>query len=251
MHHETIRLVPGADTAVLFIHGIVGTPRHFRDAAPMEAAVPDNWSVCNILLPGHGGSVEEFAHSSMKAWKRRVWEAFAMLARDHEKVLIVGHSMGTLFAMQLADACPDKVAGLFLLACPMRPGLRFFGVVNVLRLAFGRVREDHPLEVATGTACGVETTALLWKYIPWVPRFLELFVEVGRTERLLPRLGTPCVAWQSRRDELVMRHSRKVLERAGTLAVHELAGSTHFYYCPEDQQILLREFRNFCSRVTT
>ena len=30
MHEEYIRDVPGSDTAVLFIHGILGTPNHFR-----------------------------------------------------------------------------------------------------------------------------------------------------------------------------------------------------------------------------
>jgi len=251
MHREFVRLVPGADTAVLFVHGIVGSPRHFRDVIPLEDAVPEGWSVYNVLLPGHGGSVEAFGRSSMKQWKEKVWRVFEELAKTHERILIVGHSMGTLFALQLALAYPEKVSQLFLIAVPMRPGLRLFGVMNVLRLAFGKIREDKPLEVATRLVCGVDATPLLWKYIPWVPRFLELFREIYITEQKMSSLTTPCVAWQSRRDELVMRHSRKVLERAGTLTVNELAGSTHFYYCPEDQQTLLREFRYFCKHVTT
>ena len=30
-HAEYKRMVPGADTAVLFVHGILGTPNHFRE----------------------------------------------------------------------------------------------------------------------------------------------------------------------------------------------------------------------------
>lgn len=56
-HREYVRIVPGAKTAVLFMHGIVGTPNHFRDLLPLVDLVPDDWSVYNVLLPGHGGTV--------------------------------------------------------------------------------------------------------------------------------------------------------------------------------------------------
>ena len=107
-HPETRKQIPGAKAAVMFIHGIVGTPDHFRNMVPLEASVPEHWSVYNLRLPGHGGNVGDFAHSSMCEWKRHVWEAFAELAKDHEKVILVGHSMGTLFALQLAAENPEK-----------------------------------------------------------------------------------------------------------------------------------------------
>lgn len=250
-HPEMKRNVPGAKTAVLFIHGIVGTPRHFRDVLPLESVVPEHWTLYNIRLPGHGGSVEEFGRSSMNRWKRYVRDVFDELAESHEKIVLVGHSMGTLSALQLAVEIPEKVAGLFLLACPMRPCLRFSGIGNMLRLTFGKVREEYPVEAATRDACGVEPTGRIWRYISWIPRFLELFAEVGRTKKLLPRLGRPCVVWQSRRDELVMAASRRVLEKAGTMWVGELPDSTHFYYAEEDRSLLLREFQSFCVQMET
>ena len=48
-HREYIRLVPGADTAVLFLHGIAGTPRHFDARLPLVHLVPENWSVYTVL----------------------------------------------------------------------------------------------------------------------------------------------------------------------------------------------------------
>lgn len=59
----------GADTAVLLIHGIVGTPYHFRDLLPV---VPETWSVYHLLMDGHGGSVEKFARTSMEKRKAQV-----------------------------------------------------------------------------------------------------------------------------------------------------------------------------------
>ena len=39
-HREYRRIVSGADTAVMFLHGIVGTPNHFRDLIPLVDLVP-------------------------------------------------------------------------------------------------------------------------------------------------------------------------------------------------------------------
>ena len=53
MKHESYeRIVPGSDTAVLFLHGILGTPRHFEDFISL---VPDSWSFSAPLLPGQIG----------------------------------------------------------------------------------------------------------------------------------------------------------------------------------------------------
>ncbi len=243
MHHQEYRrLVPGAKTAVMFIHGIVGTPNHFRDMLPLVQMVSENCSVHNLLLDGHGKGVEDFSHSSMQKWKTQVWGAFDALAATHEAVVIVAHSMGTLFAIQLGAEFPEKVRNLFLLAVPLRPWPRLFGVCNMLRLVFHRVREDRPLEMATRSACGITTTRKLWQYLAWIPRYLELFAEIPKAEKLLPSLQIPVLAFQSGLDELVSGRSCWVLERSGTVQLIELRLSTHFYYAPGERERVLAAF---------
>lgn len=245
-HSEYIRLVPGAKTAVLFMHGIVGTPNHFRDLIPLVELVPEAWSVYNVLLDGHGGSIDDFAKTSMKKWKAQVFGIFDDLCRIHDHVVIVGHSMGTLFAMQMALQKPEKVPFLFLIAVPMRPWIRLFGIKNLLKLAFGKLREDVPLEAATRRVAGVDATAQLWKYPKWIPRFLELFREIYLTEKQMDRLSVPCIAWQSRKDELVSNFSYGILKKCGKFELCELPGSTHFYYAPEDQKKVQADFLRRC-----
>lgn len=249
-HSETRRWNPEAKYAALFIHGIVGTPNHFRAVLPLEELVPESWSVYNICQPGHGGSVEAFGKSNIHQWRSHAKAAFEELAEHHEKILIVGHSLGTLFAMQTALALPEKTAGLFLVAVPLRPWVRLFGAVNCLRLVFNRIREDHPLEAATRKVCGVTPTPLVWKYIPWIPRFLELFSEIYRTEKVMGELKVPCVAWQSKKDELVSNLSAGVLRKSGVMEVHELENSTHFYYAPEDAALLRRELQKIIREIS-
>lgn len=249
-HEETRRIVPGAKNAVLFLHGIVGTPNQFRLLLPLEELAPENWSVYNLRYPGHGGDVRDFGRSNMALWRDYARDAFLELAECHEKVLVVGHSMGTLFAMQLALEFPEKVSGAFLVAAPMRPWMRTFCMANCLRLAFGRIRQDRPYEASFRIACGVTPTAYVWRYIPWVPRLIELFVEIGRTEKRMGQLTVPCAAWQSRKDDLVSNLSTPVLRKSGVVEVHELPDSTHFYYAPTDKSIVCEAFTNTIKKIS-
>lgn len=245
-HKEYKRIVPGADTAVLFVHGIVGTPNHFRDLIPLVQQVPENWSVYNVLLPGHGGTADDFAASSMKKWRNHVRSAFSDLAAQHKQVIIVAHSMGTLFAMQLALEFPQKIPLLFLLGVPLRPGVRLTMMRDSLLMVFGKLPPKHIL----WKAAGVTTTMKLWKYLRWVPRFLELFREIYVTEQVMCDLKVPCVAYQSQTDELVMNWTRGVLQRSGVMEVRNLIDSTHFYYVPNDQKTVCDDFAKRIKKIS-
>ena len=136
VHKETIRIIPNADTAVLLIHGICGSPNHFRQLLPIEQQIPQNWSVYNMVLDGHCKSVMDFGRSSMKKWWQQVDGAFRLLAESHSRVIVVGHSMGTLFAMELAKCYPDMIPFLFLLASPVRVSVKPRAVKYLLKISF-------------------------------------------------------------------------------------------------------------------
>lgn len=93
-HKEYIRIVPGSKHAVLMIHGIVGTPKHFEPFLPL---IPEDWTVYNLLLDGHGKGVKEFAQTSMKKWKSQVAARVREILDTHDTLVIAAHSMGGLF----------------------------------------------------------------------------------------------------------------------------------------------------------
>ena len=241
-HREYIRLVPGADTAVLFLHGIAGTPRHFDARLPLVHLVPENWSVYTVLLPGHGGSVEDFSAVTMQHWKQYVWKTFDALAETHQRIILAGHSMGTLFALQLAMERQEKVPFLFLIAVPLCPRLSVSSVIHSWRLIFAGNRGLNEKQSAMYQCGSVTLTKKLWKYIPWSRNFLSLLVEARKTKKALPQLQTKCVAIQSRHDELVARRSAKFLKNCSCVQCHELQGSTHFYYIPDETQFVQDTF---------
>ena len=115
-HKPYIREVDNAKGVVLFIHGILSTPRHFDYLIP---AVPDDFSVYNILLDGHGGSVQDFSKTSMTKWKNQVKDLLDDLCERYDSVILVGYSMGTLLSI---DALPryNNIRGLLLLNSPLQ-----------------------------------------------------------------------------------------------------------------------------------
>lgn len=88
----------GADTVLLFIHGIVEGPAQFRPL--FRAAERRGISAVSLLLPGHGSDGRAFARSRMRQWQEYVDAAAAHLRRRYPHVVLVGHSMGGLLAME-------------------------------------------------------------------------------------------------------------------------------------------------------
>lgn len=245
-HASQIRIAPGAKQAVLFLHGILGTPRHFSHILNLVGCVPDDWSYYNLLLDGHGGTVSDFSRASMKMWKDQVWAVFQELSRNHECVVIVGHSMGTLFALQLAVEFPRKIPALFLLGSPIRPWVSAAGFNCSLRAMFGLCRQDHPAERSILEAGGTVLTKKLWRYIPWIPNMIALLREAYKTEKILPNLQTKTIVFQSRRDEMVSNISGKILAKYAPVNLTTLEDATHFYYPERDKERIYSAFAEVC-----
>lgn len=243
-HEETVRIISGAKTAVLFIHGIAGTPDHFRRGIlPLEDLVPEDFSVYNVLIEGHGKQVGDFSRSSMEKWITQVMGIFDSLCATHDRVVIAGHSMGTLFAVKMALERQEKVPLLFLIDCPLRVGVKPFGVVNMIRLSFGCLNPEDPVQAATGRVSSITHTWQVWKYIGWLPRLAELIRQMHLTAHSVSQLSVKCVAFQSKHDELVSCRSCDILRKSGKVEVHGLPNSTHFYYAPKDIQKVRCAFR--------
>lgn len=232
------RIVPGASTAVLFLHGIVGTPDHFRVFVPL---VPDSVSVCNLLLLGHGGSVKDFSKASMAAWNRQVDETVNRLLETHEHLVIAAHSMGTLFAIRQAIVRKDRIKALYLLASPLRIRMKWNSVTNSLKTCMGLQKND-PVSLAAKEAYGIAADWRLWRYLGWIPRYLELLRESKKTRDYLPDLTTPCHVFQSRNDEVVSVRSCDLFAENPNITCSILEHSSHYYYHPQDLAFLKQQF---------
>ena len=223
--------------AVLFIHGILGTPRHFEPFLPL---VPAGWAVTNLRLKGHGGSARDFSAASMDKWKLQVRRAADRLRTEHGSVVIAAHSMGALLAIR--EAAERPVAALFLLNVPLKLRITA-GMLRNLRGVFSeRVCKDDAWARAARDACGTKLGGNIFHYAGWIPRFLELFAEMRRAERLIPQIDAPCAAYVALKDELLSVRTGELLAKNPRISVRVLAGSGHYYYSPEDTLLLRKDF---------
>ena len=240
---QELQLVPGADTAILFIHGILGTPDQFR---PFLQLVPSNWTLCNILLKGHCGSVRDFSSASMAEWKRQVHETLRELQLSHDRVIIAAHSMGALFAIQEAVEVP--VEELFLLNAPLRVHL----TVRLLKIVWGvfrgNISPDDDWMLAAQNAYGVERDSHILRYLSWIPRYVELFSEIRKTRKIAPELTVKSRLYYSARDEMVSIGFGGMFENNACVTVKALDSSGHVYYSPEDLRFLQNEFGDMVQR---
>jgi esterase/lipase len=108
---------PGGDgpegrVGVLLVHGFTGTPMSMRPWGEHLAA--QGFAVRCPLLPGHGTRWEDCNRVTEEDWTTAAGRAFDELARDVDRVVVAGLSMGGTLAIRLAELRPDDVAGLVL-----------------------------------------------------------------------------------------------------------------------------------------
>ena len=238
-HKEYKRICNNSNTAILFIHGIVGTPNHFN---AFVSLVPESISVYNLLLDGHGKGVKDFSKTGMRKWETQVASVVGELSLTHEKIYIVAHSLGTLLAIEQAVKYP-KVCKLFLLAVPLRLYIKPKMLINSLKVYFDRIKCDDYEALAAKRCYGIGKDKNIFNYIGWIPRFVELFSKIRQTRKTIILLNTTCSVYQSGKDEMVSRRSKNYLENNPNILVNELKKSGHYYYDKEDFDFLITEFK--------
>lgn len=241
MHRAFKRIVPGAKKAVLFVHGINATPRFF-DA--YMAALPKDVSVHSLLLPGHGGSVAEFGRHSAAEWEAHVHAALGELRAAHERVYIMAHSLGTLLTIREAVRDDTGIAGLLLLCVPLRIWSKPTAWGGKLAKGLGGKASREELQ----TCYGHEVDARLWRYIGWIPRYLELFMLSKEARRVVQQVRVPTVVFMAGRDEQVSLRSETCMRGNPAIMMKRMPQSTHHLFTPEDKAAVTAALLTMCTK---
>ena len=123
--------------AALLVHGFPGTPADMRPLAASLATA--GWDVDAPLLPGFGPEIITLPNRRHGEWRDAIAERVRSLRTEHDRVVVVGHSLGA--AVSVVAAQREMADGYALLA----PYWRFGGPMvqllwPLLRLFFGRWR---------------------------------------------------------------------------------------------------------------
>lgn len=108
---------PASPNAALFVHGFVGAGTNFN-RLPQKFA-DAGWRVHVMRLPGHGASPRDVETVTAEELEAAVLVEIAQLQEHHERIVLVGHSMGG--ALCTLAASKAHVDGLIL-------GGAYFGV---------------------------------------------------------------------------------------------------------------------------
>ena len=241
-HIPLFREHPESKSLVVFIHGYMGSPRQF--AGLIDLAYEHGHSIAALLLPGHGGSAKYFGTGSYEAWQSHVDSEVERFSHDYSSILLVGHSMGGLLAINTAVKFDKCVRGLFLIATPFKRTL-FSMYALKLRLKQAFSRRDNPLKREYLDNCSVALTPdFIWTNIKPAADIKRL---MNAARIMLPKLTVPVTAVYSSGDELVAMESADILKNElndvdAPLTLVLLSDSTHVYYPPHEQAIIERSF---------
>lgn len=103
-----------SDKCIIFVHGFPSCPRSFKYVAPL--AEKAGYDVYAPLLPGFGTTNEDFIKSNFSQWFVYLCGFYLEMKRRHEKVYVVGLSLGGSLTLKLAEKysgthlAPDGIA---------------------------------------------------------------------------------------------------------------------------------------------
>lgn len=133
----------GNPTGILLIHGFTATTAEVRLIA--EKLHEDGYTCAAPLLPGHGTNPDDLNLATWEMWLEKVKEFYERLARECARVFVIGESMGTLLALELAAQHPE-IKGLLLFSPAIKvEGLWLSRLLHPFKDYFEKSSEDDGL----------------------------------------------------------------------------------------------------------
>jgi carboxylesterase len=110
-----------SDHAVLLLHGFLSCATDFGDLADQLRA--SGLRVRVVRLPGHGSTPDDLAKVRTEQYARVVREEWSALAQDHERISVVGFSLGAAYMGELYSPpwSPGDTHALAELMQPLTP----------------------------------------------------------------------------------------------------------------------------------
>jgi carboxylesterase len=187
---------------VLLVHGFTGTPMSMRPWGEHLAA--EGFAVRCPLLPGHGTRWQDCNLTTEEDWSAAVATAFDELAKDVDRVVVAGLSMGGTLSVRLAEIRPDDVAALVLVnpsLMTLRLDAKLLPLIAKLTPSWAPIGSDIKKPGITELAYPkLPTRAVLGLRRLW-----------AATRADLARVTAPLLVFRSREDHIVEAASTQAL----------------------------------------
>lgn len=216
---------------VIFIHGFAEGPKVFGELPALVNS--QGWDTQLLLLPDHGGTCRDFSKTDGSNWLAYIDEAISRASVEYESIVLVGHSMGSLFSIICANKY-TKVKAMVLISTPLAVRVTFRAIRTNLTVGLKKnIPPDH-FAYAASQALSV-APGKPWEYIGWLPRLQDLFRYIKQARKVLPKIRIPILCFHGAKDELIGSKSMRLFKSlAPDAEIHILPGSSHFTYPASD-----------------
>lgn len=245
--HDAAPRGDGAHLHCILVHGFNGEPIDMTELAGHLETL--GFSTENLLLPGHGTSIQDFAEHGWQDWYGAVHTAVVGALDRGERVVLIGHSMGASVSLSVAAHEP-RVAGIVAMCPPVE--LHPLAHTTVPRLGrFVRYipswRED--IRDRRGARARYPRNAYKWTAVATLRSLMEALPALQED---LPSIECPALVICARNDHVVP-------VRDGLLAYQfigsddkELAVLRHSYHAVTkdvERHLVFDRVLRFCHRV--
>lgn len=241
----------GRAPCVVAFHGFGGTAAELRPLVDRIAAA--GYAVDAALLPGHGTRCEKLQDRSFDHWVDAARERVARAAARYGRVVLLGFSLGSLVAMQLASERVAGVAGLAALgnALTLRPHTSVpLALVDLLGWAMPDV---YVLKLRAGDLVDASAMESLVTYDRHPMRAaMEVYRAGARVRAVVGRIECPTLVLHGRRDAVCSwRNAAWLAERVASrdVSVRIFERSAHVLCCDGEREEVARETIAFLSRL--
>jgi carboxylesterase len=241
----------GRAPCVVAFHGFTGTAGELTDL--LSAVGGAGYALDAALLPGHGTGAEQLQDMTFDDWivasRRRV----RMAIDTHGRIVLLGYSLGSLLAMQIASERPEGLAGLILMSHALTLGASS-RVPLGLWARSGRPMPDlylvkpRPGDLVDRTH---ENDFVTYDRHP-LRAALEVYRAGVRVREVVGRIACPTLIQHGRRDVVCPWH--RAVSLAANLGTSDVAvalyeKSAHILGWDGERADVAREMLSFLRRV--
>jgi carboxylesterase len=245
------RFAAGRAPCLVALHGFGGTAAELLPL--LDRVIRAGHAVDAALLPGHGTGAEQLQEMTFDAWVDGARARAQAAAAEHGRVVLLGFSLGSLVAMQIASERPPWLAGLVALGNALT--LRAHSALPLgLWDRVGRPMPDMYL-VKPRAANLVDPTGMgaIVTYDRHPLRAaLEVFRAGARVRALVGRIACPTLVLHGRHDLVCSwRNAAWLAERVASrdVTVRIFERSAHVLCCDGEREEVAREVVSFLARL--
>jgi carboxylesterase len=229
--------------AALCLHGLTGTPYEVRPVA--EALVARGVRARGPWMAGHEEGAEVLAKTSWQAWVEGARAELAALRAEHDRVFLVGMSMGGLVSLRLAET--EEVDAIVVVGTPLALAPPIPQILPILRRFASSRSKKGGSDIREPAARARHPSLSVMPY----SAVAELIALQSQVVPDLGRIRAPILVAHGRLDKTARpRDAQRILEAVGSSdkELFYLERSGHVATVDYDGPALARAAADFLGR---